>query len=56
MFLMCLLGGHYGSNVRNVVKEQHTRIAHLERTIMAMRQRREWGDDSLIGGLSRYDQ
>ena len=55
-FMFGIGGGHYssGSGVRNVVKEQHTRIAHLERTIMAMRQRREWGDDSLIGGLSRY--
>ena len=37
-----------------MIKEQHLRIAQLERTIMQMRQRREWGDSSssslLTGG------
>ena len=40
------LTGQSVNGVRNVIKEQHQRIAQLERTIMQMRQRREWGDSS----------
>ena len=32
--------------IRNVIQDQHQQIALLERQIMQMRQRREWGDAS----------